>query len=508
MTDDCNNNNHEQLLPWRVGIDTHQEPVVYMRADCPLCRSEGFDAQSRVIVRVADREIIATLNVVHGNWLWPGKVGFSEAAWQALQPADGVPATFAHPPAVESMSDVRAKIYGHEFNRTQLERIVQDIARHRYSDVELSAFVTACGGNRMSLREITALTEAMIGTGERLSWPAEMIVDKHCIGGLPGNRTTPLVVAIVTCHDLLMPKTSSRAITSPAGTADTMEMLAPVALSVAEMRSAVEREGGCIAWGGAVHLSPADDIMIRIERALELDSEGQLVASILSKKAAAGATHVVMDLPVGATAKVRSDSAARSMAWVLAEVGRTIGIEVRALLTDGSQPVGDGIGPALEAHDILAVLQEAPDAPSDLRSRAVTLAGAVLEMAGKASEGEGAAMANATLRDGRAWRKFQAICEAQGGMRTPPRAQRIHVVPASRDGVLMGVDNRKLARIAKLAGAPASPSAGLRIRKRLGDAVRQGETLFELHAESRGELQYALDYINRYPEVFQFGEPA
>ena len=136
-----------------------------------------------------------------------------------------------------------------------------------------------------------------------------------------------------------------------------METLAPVELDTAAMRRVVEREGGCIVWGGAATLSPADDMLIRVERPLDLDSEGQLVGSVLSKKKAAGSTHVVIDMPIGPTAKVRSEEAAARLSALLEGVGKAIGLTLRVLTTDGRQPVGRGIGPALEARDVLAVLQ-------------------------------------------------------------------------------------------------------------------------------------------------------
>ena len=303
-----------------------------------------------------------------------------------------------------------------------------------------------------------------------------------------------------------MPKTSSRAITSPAGTADTMETLAPVNLDIPAMRRVVDREGGCIVWGGAMHLSPADDILIRVERPLDLDSEGQMVASILSKKAAAGSTHVVIDMPVGATAKVRNEASARSLSTLLVEVGRAVGLEVRIVVTDGAQPVGRRIGPALEARDVLAVLQGAPGAPLDLRDRAVRLAGEILVLANKAAAGTGMELAHAILDDGRAWRKFQAICEAQGGMRVPPKAAYTQAVTATSAGKVTLIDNRRLARIAKLAGAPTSPAAGLELHTPVGATVERGQPLFTVHAEAPGELAYALDYVAAKPEIVRVEE--
>ena len=346
------------------------------------------------------------------------------------------------------------------------------------------------------------MTRAMIDAGDKLTWDSDLVVDKHSVGGLPGNRTTPIVVAIVGACGLVMPKTSSRAITSPAGTADTMETLAPVDLNVAAMRRVVEQEGACIVWGGSVGLSPADDVMIWVERVLDLDSEGQLVASVLSKKVAAGATHVVLDMPVGPTAKIRDKNTAASVSRSLMSVAKSFGLKAKVLISDGREPVGRGIGPALEARDVLAVLQRASHAPTDLRARALSLAGAVLELAAAAPAGRGIQMAASILDDGRAWTKFQRICEAQGGMRIPPVPAHFHPILAERAGTVVAVDNRRLAKVAKLAGAPDAKASGVDVDAKLGDAFEKGAPLYTINAESPGELAYALDYARANSDIF------
>jgi len=396
---------------------------------------------------------------------------------------------------------VRSKVYGHELTGESLREIITDIAAGRYSDVQLSSFVTACAANRMSMSETIHLTESMIEVGERIDWGRTPVVDKHCVGGLPGNRTTLLIVPIVTAQGLIMPKTSSRAITSPAGTADAMETLAPVSLDIDAIRKVVDMEGGCVGWGGAVRLSPADDILIRVERVLDLDSEGQLIASVLSKKAAAGSTHVVIDIPVGPTAKVRDERAAMLLRDNLVVVGEAIGLEVSVVVTDGSQPVGRGIGPALEARDVLSVLRNEPGAPRDLRERSLALAGRILEVAGVAPRGSGERRAEETLQNGTAWKKFHAICEAQGGFTEPPVAPFTREMTANRTGVVMSIDNRRLSRIAKLAGAPQDHSAGLEMQVMLGTEVEKKQPLFTIHAESRGELDYATEFVLSGPDI-------
>ena len=485
----------------RLGIDTYQEPVIYMRSDCHVCRAEGFEAQSRVQVAHNGHAIVATLNVVTGDLLALDEAGLSEAAWRRLGARAGDAVALSHPPVLESLGRVRAKVYGERLGDADMRAIVRDIAAGRYADIHLSAFIAACAGNRLDLDETVALTRAMIDAGEHLAWRHAPVVDKHCVGGLPGNRTTLIVVPIVAAFGLTMPKTSSRAITSPAGTADVMETLTEVDLDVPAMRRVVEREGGCVVWGGAMRLSPADDILIRVERPLDLDSEGQLVASVLSKKAAAGSSHVVIDVPVGETAKVRSCEAAQALSHRLMETGRAIGLTVHTVVTDGTQPVGRGIGPALEARDVLAVLRREAGAPADLRERALQLAGAVLEFAPGIAPGEGVRRARKILGDGRAWTKFEAVCTAQGGLRMPPVAAHTRAVTSARRGRVTAIDNRRLARVAKLAGAPRAPAAGLDLHVPLGTEVEAGQPLFTVHAEAPGELAYALDYVAAQPGI-------
>lgn len=491
----------------RLGIDTHQEPVVYMREDCHVCRAEGFNAQGRVLVRVGKRSIICTLDVVTGDFLSHSAAGLSEAAWRLLKAREGDRATFHHAPPVDSMGHVRGKLYGRPFNLEAARQITRDISDGRYSDIQLSAYVTACASTNLSIEETIAITRAMVEVGRSFDWGEGcIVVDKHCVGGLPGNRTTPIVVAIVAANGLMMPKTSSRAITSPAGTADTMETLTRVRLGYRKMQEVVRQEGACLAWGGSVSLSPTDDIIIRVERALDLDSEGQLVASVISKKVAAGSTHVLIDIPVGPTAKVRSPALARRLAASLTRAGESLGLKVQTLISDGSQPVGYGVGPALEARDVLAVLQCAQKAPQDLRDRSLTLAAALLEMGGASAEREGLALATETLDSGKAWAKFQAICEAQGGMRKPPVSKFRKEIRAVKSGIVSMLNNRIISRLASLAGAPNAPAAGLEMHVSLGDLVTGGDVLMTLHAEAAGELDYAWDFYCSHPDILHIEE--
>jgi thymidine phosphorylase len=489
------------LKALRLGIDTHHELIIYLRADCPVCRSEGFSAMSRVLVSSEEHHAIATLNIVTGDLLKKGQIGFSEPAWQRLHLQNDNPIWLSHPKPVQSMSYVRAKVYGHTLDEVAFQSIINDIVDGRYADVHVAAFVTACGDKNLSNEEITALTHAMIKAGSTIDWNLPLVVDKHCVGGLPGNRTTPIIVPILAACGLTMPKTSSRAITSPAGTADTMETLTNVCLSQEVMRNVVNQQGACLAWGGSMRLSPADDLLIQVERALDIDSEGQLIASVLSKKIAAGATHVLIDIPVGTTAKIRTPEAAEQLAELFKSVAKNLGLSLKVLLSDGSQPVGKGIGPALEAYDILGVLQNSPDAPQDLKQRACMLAGAMLEMIEYVEPGKGLAKALDVLENGHAWSKFKAICYAQGGLHTPPVAPYRYNIVCHTSGTVLSIDNRKLAQTAKLAGAPADPEAGVELFVKIGHKVSVNQILLTIHAANAGELNYAVEFLEEHKDM-------
>jgi thymidine phosphorylase len=508
----------------RVAIDTWRENVAYLRRDCPVVRAEGFQALAKVEVAANGQSILAVLNVVDDRELLGDcELGLSEEAFHRLGIDDGSPVRIAHAEPPASLGALRRRIGGQRLSQRDLELIVGDIAARRYSHIELAAFLVATSQVELDRDEVLWLTQAMAAVGQKLDWRGldgdglgtHLVVDKHCIGGLPGNRTSMIVVPIVAVHaetaGLLIPKTSSRAITSPAGTADTMECLARVELSLDEMRAVVRAEHGCLAWGGRAALSPADDVLISVSRPLSLDAPAQMVASILSKKLAAGSTHLVLDIPLGPTAKVRSRADADKLAGLFEDVGAKLGLTIVTLITDGAQPVGRGIGPLLEARDVMQVLHGDPAAPADLREKSLLLAGRVIEFDPGVPAGQGIARARAILDSGAALAKMNAIIDAQGRQafdwRAPPLGALTHVVAAEADGRITAIDCERIARIARLAGAPKARGAGVDLLARLGDSVARGAPLYRVHATSSAELAFALQVAGR-GSAFRVGPAA
>jgi len=484
----------------RMGIDTQSEHVIFIREDAVHAGLLGFKPLDRVLVIGEDpatakrREISGILNFCESPMLERDEIGLSNVAFTDLALPSGSPIRAELAASPISVDHVRRKLRGERLDRADFDAILEDVVARRYSKPELAMFVLACALRNLDDREIADFTLAMVDSGSSLHFDAKIVADKHCIGGVPGNRTTMVIVPILVAHGLVVPKTSSKAITSAAGTADTMSVLARVDLSAQALHRVVDRVGGCIAWGGALELAPADDVLITVERPMQVDTEAQMVASILAKKKTAGATHALIDIPLGPSTKIRSHGEAEELTGLFNRVAAVVGLEVDVITTDAHGPIGRGIGPRLEALDVLAVLNGASEAPSDLREKSLFLAGRILERTGSVPDASGYRIAQEILDSGRASQALEAIIEAQGRVDLPAAAAFRAVVESKSDGRIQSVDCLGVNRIAKLAGSPAHPAAGLECLRRVGDVVHRNEPLFEIHAQSQSQLDMATEY--------------
>jgi AMP phosphorylase len=383
---------------------------------------------------------------------------------------------------------IRKKLMGQELSKDEIKEIIEAIVDLRIPEAEIGAFIAACQTVGMSYEETKYMTEVITESGETLELGVSPVLDKHCIGGVPNNRTTMLVVPIIAAMGYYIPKTSSRAITSPAGTADTMEVLANVEFKIDEVKEIVLKTHGCIVWGGATNIAPADDIMIQLRRSLSLDPEGLLLSSILSKKKAVGAQHLIIDIPIGPEAKVVSPKYAQRLKELFETMGRKLNINTKAIVTDGRAPIGNGIGPALEARDVLSILMG--KGPKDLREKALLVARKLLECAGLSGDPE------AVLNSGKAYEKMKEIIETQGGdifkPEDVPVGQYTYELVAQEDGQIEYISNKTVAKVCRILGNPSDKGAGIYLHKKLGDYVKKGEVLATLYAESEYKLTEAI----------------
>jgi thymidine phosphorylase len=479
----------------RIGIDAYRENIAFLGYDELKTFSVGLHPMDRVEVSTDERRILAVLNVVKGATIPSGSIGLSDSAFAKLgaEPDVEVDVNPAEPP--KSLRPLRQKMFGARLTPGDFVNIVDDIVEGRYSKVELTAFVVAATINSLNDDEIFWLTRAMIDRGEQLRFDDPIIADKHSIGGVPGNRTTPIIVSIVAASGLIIPNTASRSVTSPSGTADTVETLMNVELSMKRIKELIVQERCCLAWGGALNLAPADDLIIQVEHPLSVDSESFMIASILAKKKAAGTTHVLLEIPTGQGSKAETKEKAVSLQERFQRIGARLGLNIRVVVTDGSQPLGNGVGPILEARDVLSVLRNTPDAPIDLKERSLFLSGELFELTGQVSAGQGRALAMELLESGQAYKKFERIRTLQGRKELGPLGMHVKEICARRSGRVQLIRNRVIARTAKLAGAPRNAGAGVYLMKHVGDRVDKGESLLRIYSQSEGTLLFAAKFF-------------
>ncbi len=400
-----------------------------------------------------------------------------------------------------SLHYIKKKLSGEKLSYKELYSIVKDIVDDKLLDYEISFFVAGGFVSGFSFEETFHLTKAMVNTGDKLFF-GRNVFDKHCTGGVPNNRTTMIIVPIVAAAGLKIPKTSSRAITSPAGTADVMEVLANVNLSEDKIKSIVKKHNGVIAWGGSLNLAPADDKIIRVERPLNIDVEGQLIASVLAKKISAGSKKVLIDIPVGKDTKFKIKSDAFRVKKHFENIGKKLGLDIKVIITDGEEPIGRGIGPVLEARDVLWILERNINAPKDLEEKALRMAGLILEMSSKVSKGKGYDLARHYLYSGKALKKMKEIISAQGRKVDVSNAlvpgKYSFLVKAYTNGIVNSYNTHLLSVLSQILGSPHDKKAGLYLSKVRGDSVRRGDIIFSVYAENLEKLKLGKNFLDDY----------
>lgn len=478
----------------RVPINTWRDNICYLHADSSIAHTKDYLGSGKVDISDATVSIRAKVNIIEESGLiGVDELGLSTEAFAKLGLPEGASLWVKRTPSPKSLAALRRKISRQPLNQEEFDIVVRDICENRYQGREISAFLLAAT-EHLELNEIEYLCRARAKYSTQIRWPSDIVVDKHSMGGVPGSRITMIVIPIVAASGMTIPKTSSRAITSAAGTADAMEVIARVDLNANEVRSVVAQASGCIAWNGALNHSAVDDVMNSITRPLGIDSTKWSVASILSKKLAAGSTHIIIDLPTGPGMKTATEQEAEALARLFEFVGARVGLKVVVKVTDGTKPIGRGIGPALEVRDIFQVLSNDPKAPMDLREKALDFAGSILDWNPSIGPEQGRAKAEELLNSGAALASMEKIVDAQGRQPHPiSPGPLVHEVRTQTSGRVMHIDAKRISSIARRAGAPMDKSAGVDLCHTVGDDVGTGETIYRIHGSVEADVNAAFD---------------
>jgi len=471
-------------LKWSAG-----RPVAII--DEKLAEKYSIQVDDRVIIKSGKKNIIAVIDTA-SNLTKQNEIAVSKEILEKKFPKK-VDVELA--PKPESIFLIKKKIQGEELSQEELKTIMRDIASNALTESEIAYFISAVYISKTSLKESIKMTKALLETGKKLPLDSSKVADKHSIGGVPG-RTTPIVVSICAAAGLIVPKTSSRAITSASGTADSMESICDVNFSIPEMVRIIKKTNACLVWGGSLNLAPADDKLIRVERLLNLDPEVQLLASIIAKKLSVNAKYIIIDIPYGKNAKV-TKSKAKHLERRFKRIGNYFKVHLKCFTKKTEQPLGNGIGPVLEIQDVLKILRREKDAPSLLEKRSIELAACLLELTGKTKKGTGEELAKQILDSKLALKKFAQIVKAQNGdiNKKFKSAKFKKILKSKTSGKVKEIKIKELNRIARIAGCPGDKNSGLYLHKHLNEKVKKLDPLLTIFSESKVELR---DAINTY----------
>ena len=464
-------------------------------------QDKGYPDESSGYVKLHSAQTNTSAKaLISSTLVQPGEIGIPRRFAEWLKVKDGSVINVQARTQNPAYRAIRKKFHGEKWTEEDIRLIFSEIYHGNLTELEMATFALAQQFTTLSTEEIQSMCVEMSAQGDKIDFQ-ETVYDKHSIGGVPGNKVSLLVVPIIASAGLLIPKTSSRAITSPSGTADTMEVLANVSFSPEEILEIAPKTRGMIVWGGTMNLVPVDNILIdHIERPLNVDPPSVIIASILGKKLSLGVKHMVLDMPMGEGTKIETQAEALNLAHTFIDVGRRLGIKIEAAITYGDQPIGRAIGPSLEAKEALLTLMG--KGSRSVKEKSIELSGILFEMAGLARKGLGRDLAEEYVNSGKALAKFKEIIEAQGGNpnikpEEIPLGKYTHDVTIENEGYLTRISNKAIAKIARALGCPSKKTSGIYLHKKQGEFVSKGDVVMTFYADREADIDDAIQVMKR-----------
>ncbi len=484
-----------RFLKWSAGL-----PVAMLNER--TAEKIGVHSKDRIIIKALSGKQISTILDTVKELIMEDEIAVSSELKKILQVKNGQKVRITIAPFPRSTIHLREKLEGKKLNKENIFEIIKDIVNNSLSESEIALFISAMYKEGMDMQEKINLIKAILKYGNKISPKGKYVVDKHCIGGIAGNKTTPIIVSICASNGLIFPKTSSRAITSEAGTVDFMEAIAKVDFNTKELSEILQKTGAFIAWGGGLGMVPADSKIIRIEKILRIDPESQFLVSIMAKKLAVGSKYFIIDIPYGKEAKVSKKKALR-LKRKFQELADYFNKEIKVILTKGTQPIGNGIGPILELKDVLNILNPKKQGPKDLEEKALILSGYLFEMTGKTKKGKGFSKAKEILYSGKAFDKFKEIVKAQkGSLNYQEKPVFKKDIYSNQKGKIKEIYNKKIISLARITGCPYNKFSGIYLYFKKGDLVQKKDKILTIYSESKNRLDEAIKFYNFKKPIF------
>ena len=486
-----------------IPVCSFDENIAYLNKDCSIYKIDNISSLTRVEIHGGKNSVYAFLQLVEGNKIVkPNELGLNSEAFEKVGSPEGTKVSLSLATPAPSLSAVRRKVLGNVLSAKDYAAIVSDIANNRYSNADIAAFLVAVG-SFFTPSEIVDFTEALSDT-KILEWEREdIVVDYACIDEPIGGKADLLVAAIVAAYGLPMPKIVFPRSIIGSSLINTMKVFADVDLDLDDFKRQVWEKRAAIVSADKLDICLADKIITQVERQSGIYTMERNVASMIANKIAAGVTHLLVDIPVGARAKIKNTSEAMRLRKLIEYVCDICNVRVDIAVTDGSEPLGYGVGAVLEARDIMKVLKNEDDAPDDLKEKSLFLAGRILEFDDKLRGGQGYLVAKELLRTGKALEAWEQIVSAQGEKDPEALGHLTRDVVAVKAGKVKRINANLMNKIAVLAGAGQYLGAGVEMFRKCGDSVASGDVLYRIYSCNSNDFSLALNMLEDEKSAFE-----
>ena len=392
-----------------------------------------------------------------------------------------------------SMQAIRKKMLWKKITDEEIDAIIEDVKDNKIHDLVLAYYVATSFFYKSDVHELAYTTKATAYTWDMYRFPG-IVAGKYCIWWVPGNETTMIVIPILASLWITVPKTFSKAITSPAATGECVNVLMDIEFDKQEVIRLTDKVWACLVWNEKLNLAPVNDKIIKVSSPLGMEPYARMISSIMAKNYAMGINHCLIDIPMWPTAKVATMKDAKRVAKRFRDIWEYLWIKMDVEITDWSQPIWRWIWACLQAREALRILQQYKTRSEDLEKKAIFLASKILVLCWVAnSMGNSEKMVKTQLENWEAWKKMQEIIKAQN-WDPSVKSEEIQLgkfsydVVADKDCIISKVDMKHLNTMVRWLWAPKEYQAGIYLHKRLWDKVKKWDVIYTMYSPSANKL--------------------
>ena len=485
-----NNQEHKEIFSAKIvsfDIQDWNGSIVMLNAE--QAAEYGIKDNDKISLIRKNEEFVVDVSLtdsyVQANEIWVTKDFLNE---YPIIPWDTVIVSFVKNNPL-SMQAIRKKLLWKKITDEEIDAIIEDIKNNKIHELVLAYYVATSFFYKSDIHELAYTTKATAYTWDMYRFPG-IVAWKYCIWWVPGNETTMIVIPILASLWITVPKTFSKAITSPAATGECVNVLMDIEFDKQEVIRITDKVGDCLVWNEKLNLAPVNDRIIKVSAPLGMEPYARMISSIMAKNYAMWINHCLIDIPMWPTAKVATMKDAKRVAKRFQEIWEYLWIKMDVEITDGSQPIGRWIWACLQAREALRILQQHKDKSEDLEQKAIFLAAKILLLcwaAGSLSNAKN--LAKTQLENGEAWKKMQEIIKAQNWdpnikSEDIQLGKFSHDVTADKDCIISKVDMRHLNTMVRWLWAPKEYQAGIYLHKRLWDKVKRWEVIYTIYSPS------------------------